>query len=65
MAEKSSWGGEDSQQGGGWRTRVGEVAAGGLGGPTGGMDKPGGTTGERDRPHKPGFQYQEMEPQNL
>ena len=27
-------GGEDSQQGGGWRTRVGEVAAGGRDSPT-------------------------------
>ena len=30
-AETGSWGGEDSQQGNGWRTGAGEVAAGGLG----------------------------------
>ena len=32
--ESGSWGGEDVQQGNGWRTRAGNVAAGGLGGPT-------------------------------
>ena len=29
------------------------------------MDKPGGKTGERDRPHNPGFQRREIKPQNL
>ena len=33
-AETGSQGGEDSQQDGGWRTRVGEEEAGGPGGPT-------------------------------
>ena len=28
-------------------------------------DKLGGTTGERDRPHNPGFQYREIKPPNL
>ena len=28
-------------------------------------DKPGGTNGERDRPHNPGFQHGEIKPQNL
>ena len=32
--EMGSWGGEDSQQGSGWRNKVGKVVAGGLGGPT-------------------------------
>ena len=32
--ETGSWDGEDSQQGGGWRTRMGKAAAGGVGGPT-------------------------------
>ena len=27
--------------------------------------KSGGTTGERDRPRNPGFQYQELKPQSL
>ena len=29
------------------------------------VDKPGGTTGEQDRPCNPGFQSREIEPQNL
>ena len=29
------------------------------------VDKLGGTTGERDRPHNPGFQNREIKPQNL
>ena len=28
-------------------------------------DKPGGTTGEQDKPHNPGFQCGEIKPQNL
>ena len=28
-------------------------------------DKPGGTTWERDRPHKPGFRRREIKSQNL
>ena len=28
-------------------------------------DKPGGTTGERNRLHSPGFQHREIKPQNL
>ena len=28
-------------------------------------DKPGGITGEQDRPRNPGFQYREIKPQNL
>ena len=28
-------------------------------------DKPGGTTGEQDRPHNPGFQRGEIKPQSL
>ena len=28
-------------------------------------DKLGGKTGERDRPHNPGFQHREIKPQNL
>ena len=28
-------------------------------------DKPGGTTGEGDRPHNPGFQHGEIKPQSL
>ena len=28
-------------------------------------EKPGGTTGEQDRPCKPGFQCREIKPQNL
>ena len=35
--------------------QAGEAAAGGLGSPTLGVDKPGGTTGQRDRPCNPGF----------
>ena len=29
------------------------------------VDKPGGTTGEQDRPHNPGLQHREIKPQNL
>ena len=29
------------------------------------VDKSGGTTGEQDRPHNPGFQHREIKPQNL
>ena len=72
-------GGEDSQQGSGWRTQRG----GGLGSGAGkgqlvdpasqwlvdlavphwSTDKQGGTTGERNRPHNPGLQGREIKPQ--
>ena len=29
------------------------------------MDKLGGTNGEQDRPHNPGFQHREIKPQSL
>ena len=45
--------------------RLREVAASGLGSPHLCADKPGGTTGEPDRPHDPGFQCGEIKPQNL
>ena len=40
-----SRGREDSWQGDGWRTRVGEAMAGGAGGPNFHVDKPEGTAG--------------------
>ena len=57
-------GGEDSGLGSGWRTRVGKAALGGPGemvnfgraDPCSHTDKPGGTTGEPDRPSNRGFQ---------
>ena len=55
-AEMSSWGAENMQQEGGWRTRVVPHLH---------ADKPGGTTEEQDRPHNPGFQREEIKPQNL
>ena len=36
--------------------RPGETVACGLGGPTFNADKPGGATGDPDRPCNPGFQ---------
>ena len=46
--EMSSQGGEDSQQGGGWRTGVGEVVASKPAAPHLHVDKPGRTTGEQE-----------------
>ena len=40
--------GEDSQQGGGWRTGVGEVVASKPAAPHLHVDKPGRTTGEQE-----------------
>ena len=52
--------GEDSQQGGGWWNRwLVEPAVPHLH-----TDKPGGTTGKRERPPNPGFQCREIKPQN-
>ena len=47
--------------------RLGEAAGGGPGSPTFAwdVDKPGGTTGEQDRPHNQGFQRGKRKPQNL
>ena len=61
-----SWGRQDAQKGGSWRTRQARWQQ-----PADQMvphfhaDKPGGTTGERERPHNPGFQHGEIKPQNL
>ena len=41
----------------------GKAVAGGRGGPHLCGDKPGGTTGEQDRPHNPGLQLGEIKPQ--
>ena len=60
-----SWGIEDSQQGSNWRTRVHKASASRVDDPTLQADKPGGKTGERDRPSNPGFQHWEIKPQNL
>ena len=57
---------------GSWVERTqGKAVAGGsgeavdcrLGGPHSGAEKSGATTGERDRPYNPGFQYWEIKPQ--
>ena len=66
-AETGSQRGEDA-----W---PGKAVAGGLGkarrwladqeAPHLHADKLGGTTGEQDRPHNPGFQFREIKPQNL
>ena len=63
--EKGCWGRQDSWQGSSWKTRVGEMAAGGAGGPTPSLlcaDKPGGTTGKQDRLCNPAFQRGEIKP---
>ena len=70
-----SWDREDMQQGGSWSTGVGEEVAGRVGQarwriadwvvPHSHADKPGGTTGERDRPCNPGLQCREIKPQSL
>ena len=60
-----SWGVEDSQQGSNWRTRVHKASASRVDDPTLQADKPGGKTGEQDRPSNPGFQHWEIKPQNL
>ena len=56
--------GEDSRQGtGGWgwaRRQLADWAVPHLS-----ADKPGGTTGEWDRPHNPGVQRGELKPQSL
>ena len=58
----------------GGRGRDGQPGQRGLGGqgsgwwtsgPTFPLDKPGGTTGDRDRQSNPGFQHGEIKPQNL
>ena len=69
---QNGWRGGDGQLG--WRGR-GKEGAGGLGQARRRLaervvlhlcaDKPGGTTGERDRLRNPGFQYEEIKPQNL
>ena len=45
--------------------RLGNVVAGGAGGPIFVSTKPGGTTGEQDRLCYPGFQRGKTKPQNL
>ena len=44
---------------------VGQVAAGRPGGPTFACGLLGGTAGEQDKLHNPGFQHGEIKPQNL
>ena len=64
--KKSSWGGEAWQGSERLEDWVGEVVAGGPGGPTFACrEQLGGTTGERDRPFNPGFQHGEIKPQTL
>ena len=63
-AEMGSWDGVDSGQSGGWKTGAGEAEADGVGGPTLACGETG-TTGEWDSPRNPGFQYEEIKPQNL
>ena len=68
-----SQGGENMQLGGSWRTGAGKAVACGPGKvaagrpvvPPLGADKPGGTTGEQDRPCNLGFQRGEIKPQDL
>ena len=56
---------------GGWRRTAGvewthgKVAAEGQAVPHSCADKLGGTTGELDRPHNPGFWSRDIKPQNL
>ena len=54
-AEMSSQDGEDSWQGGGWRTRWAKWQLVEWAVPPVCADKLGGSTGEQDRPHDPGF----------
>ena len=61
----STWGSEDSQQSSSWRTGVREVAVGGPVVPHLHGDKLRVTTGARNRPRNPGFQYREIKSQNL
>ena len=49
-------GGKDWRQGSGWWLAEWMV-------PHSSADKPGGTTGEPDRPHNPGFLHREIKPQ--
>ena len=58
----NSQGGEDVLQGSRWRTGRARQQ---LVVPYLCADKPGGTTGEQDRPYNPGFQCGEIKPQNL
>ena len=51
-----SQGREDLKSGSGWRIRAVKHSH---------EDKQGGTTGEQDRLHNPGFQCREIEPQML
>ena len=60
-----SQGREDAWQGSGWKTRQVRQWLADQAVPHLHADKPGGTTGERDRPHNPGFQHGEIKPQNL
>ena len=60
--EIGSRGGKDVRQDGDWRNwwarqRLGDGVIQKLC-----ADKPGGTTGEQDRPHNPGFQHREIKP---
>ena len=69
-AEMGSWGGEDAWQGGGWLTggwRMGQARwlLGDQMDPNSCTDKPGGTIGEQERLHNPGFQQREIKHQNL
>ena len=59
-----SWGREEMQQGGILRTAAGEGWLVDWAVPHLHVNKPGGTTRERDRPHNPGFQHWEIKPQN-
>ena len=66
-------GGEESWQGSSWRTGVGKMAAVGLGEALlaewavsySSADKPGGITGEGDRPGIQGLQCSEIKPPRL
>ena len=60
-----SRGGENSWQGAMGRTRWARWQLADRAVPHSHVDKPGGTTGEGDRLHIPGFQHGEMKPQNL
>ena len=54
--ERGSWGREDAQQSGGWRTWVDEEMLAERALPHLHADKLEGTTGEQDRPLNTGFQ---------
>ena len=45
--------------------QAGKTLAGGPGVPHFCANKPGGTTGEQNRPYNPGFQHGEIKPQSL